>query len=59
LTCVSTAQQQLKHSSIINTIFHTNPKHSPIEATMKKLNSIPGKTSTLTDLPFQLDPNHK
>ena len=44
--CVSTTQQQLKHPCIINTVSSTNPKHSPIPATMKKINSIPAKTST-------------
>lgn len=44
-----TAQQQLKHPSFINTIFSTNPKHSPTPPTLKKINySSPGKTSTLS-----------
>ena len=42
--CVSPAQQQLKHPCVINTVFSTNPKHSPIQATVKKINSIPAKT---------------
>ena len=44
--CVRTAQQWLKHPCVINTVFSTNPKHSPIQATMKKINPIPAKTST-------------
>jgi len=42
----STAQQQLKHPCLINAVFHTDPKHSPILATVKKISSIPAKTGT-------------
>jgi len=59
--CVSTAQQQLKHPCVINTVFSTNAKHSPILATMKKINSFPAKASAVplkdglcTDSPFYL-----
>ncbi|KAK4810943.1 hypothetical protein QYF61_013351, partial [Mycteria americana] len=37
---------QLKHLCIINTVFSTNPKHSPIPATIKKINSISAETRT-------------
>jgi len=38
-----------KHCScVISTVSSTNPKHSPALATMKKINSTPTKTSTLT-----------
>jgi len=40
-------RQGLKHPCIINTVFSTNPKHGPIQATIKKINSIPAKTSTM------------
>ena len=50
--CVSTAQQWLKYPWIINTVFSTYPKHSPILATMKKTNSIPAETCTQTQLGF-------
>ena len=43
--CVSPAQQYRKHPCVINTVFSTNPKHSPTPATVKKTNSIPAKTS--------------
>ena len=46
LRASTTAQQSLKHPHIINTVFSTNLKHSPILATMKKINSLPAKTST-------------
>ncbi|KAK4816014.1 hypothetical protein QYF61_011004 [Mycteria americana] len=39
-------QQQLKHLCIINTVFSTNPKHSPIPATIKKIDSISAETRT-------------
>ena len=35
-----------KHCPIINTVSSTNPKQSPVSATMKKTNSIPAKSST-------------
>lgn len=44
--CVSTAQQYWKHLYIINIVFSTNPNHSSILATMKKINSTPAKIST-------------
>jgi len=34
---VSTAQQQLKHQYVINTIITINPKYSSVPATMKKI----------------------
>lgn len=43
--CVSTAQQQRKHSCVINIVSITNPKHTSTLATTKKTNSIPAKTS--------------
>ena len=45
--CVSTTQQQLKHPSVINTVFSTNEMHSPILVPMKKINSTPAKISTI------------
>jgi len=48
--CVSTAQQELKHSCIINTVFSKNPKHSPIQATTEKINSIRSKPAQLENL---------
>lgn len=36
----------IAETSIINTVFSTNPKHSPIITTVKKIDSIPAKTST-------------
>ena len=44
--CVSTAQQYLQRRCVTNTVFITNPKHSPILATVKKINPTPAKTST-------------
>ena len=44
---VSPAQQELKHPCVINTVYSTNPKHSPTLATMEKINPIPAKTSTI------------
>ncbi|KAK4811256.1 hypothetical protein QYF61_022153 [Mycteria americana] len=46
---IGRVKQQLKHLCVINTVFSTNPKHSPIAATIKKINSI----STETRTPFQ------
>jgi len=46
---VSAAQPQLKHPSVISTVFSTNPKHSPVPATTMKILSTPAKTSTLPD----------
>lgn len=43
--CVSTAQQELKYPSFI-TLSNTNPNHSRILATVKKINSTQAKTST-------------
>ena len=43
---VSPAQQERKHPWVISTVFSTDPNHSPILATVKKINSIPAKTST-------------
>lgn len=43
---VSTLQPPLKHSCVIHTAFTTVPKHSPVPATGKKVNSDPAKTST-------------
>lgn len=42
----STVLQQLKHQCGISTVSSTDPKHSTISATMKKMNSIPAKVST-------------
>ena len=44
--CVSPARQQQKLPCSINTVFSTNLKHSPILATMRKMNSLPVKIST-------------
>ena len=46
LNCVNTAEQWRKHPCVIHSVFSTNPNHSPILATMKKINSTPAKTST-------------
>jgi len=43
---VSAVQQQLKHPCVINTVLDTNPKHSTIQATRKKINSSLAKTGT-------------
>ena len=43
---VSTAQQQQEHPCVIDIVFSTNPKYSPIPATLKKINSVPAKSST-------------
>ena len=45
--CVSIAQQQQKYPCVINTVFVTSPKHNTIPAAMKKMNSVPAKTSTI------------
>lgn len=42
---MSTAWQELKHLSVINTVFITNPKNNPTQTTMKKFYSIPPKTN--------------
>ena len=44
--CVRAAQQKLKHPWVVSTVFGTNPKHSNMQATMEKINSVPAKTST-------------
>ena len=44
--CVSTAQQQPEQPCATNTAFNTNPKQSPIPATIEKINSVPAKIST-------------
>ena len=44
--CVSTAQHSLKHPCVTNSVSSTNPKHSPIPATLKKITSVPAKAST-------------
>lgn len=44
--CASAAQQEPKHSCAINTVLATNPKHIPIPAAMKNINSIPAGLST-------------
>jgi len=38
---------QLNHPCVINSIFTTNPNPSPIQAAMKKMNSIPNKHGTV------------
>lgn len=43
--CVSSVQQDLKYPCV-NTVFSTNLKHRPIQATVEKSNSIPAKSST-------------
>lgn len=43
--CVSTAQQQLKHPCIINTISSTNLKYSPILTAVKKITWIAAGSS--------------
>ena len=43
---VSTAQQGREHPGVTNTVSSTNPKHSPIPATVKKTNSVPAEPST-------------
>lgn len=47
LLCVIAAQQKLKHVLISNTACSTNPKHYPMLTTVKKIISIPAKTSKL------------
>ena len=44
---VSPAQQGRKHPCAINTVSSTNPKHSPIPATVKKMNSTPAESSVV------------
>jgi len=45
---VSTAHQGLKYPcAIINTVLVTKAKNSPVQATMKKIKSIPAKNSIL------------
>lgn len=46
-SCVSTVHQQLKCPCVVNTVLDTNPKHSPIQATMKNINSLAAITSTM------------
>jgi len=45
--CVSTAQRELKHPCVNSTVSSTNPRHSPIPATKKEINSIPAQTSAM------------
>lgn len=45
--CASTAQQQLNHWCVINTDSIINPKHGTTLATVKKINFMQAKTSTL------------
>ena len=51
--CVSTAQRELKHPCVISAVSSTNPKHSPIPATMKKIYSIPAKTNIKMNVTWQ------
>lgn len=39
--CVSIAHKQIKHLCVTNSLCSTNTKHSPIQATVKKINSQP------------------
>ena len=48
--CVNTAQQELKHVCIMRTVFSTNPKHSPISVTTKKINSFPANISKRSEV---------
>lgn len=48
----STAQQQRKHWCAINTVLVTNPKHSTIQAAMKKINVNSGRPSITLQLIF-------
>lgn len=41
--CVSSAQQQLKHPSVVNVVMASNPKHSTIAVAMKKISSYPSQ----------------
>lgn len=43
---MSAAQQQLKHQCAIIIILIENPKHSVIQASANKINSVPSKTRT-------------
>jgi len=43
----STLQQWPKHWCIINTVLATDPKHNTVRASMKKVNSILDRPSTL------------
>lgn len=44
--CASTAQQQLKHGSVISTVLATDLQHSNILAAVRKISSIPASPST-------------
>lgn len=46
---VSTAQQELKHRCVTNTVCIVNPEHSTALATVKKINSVPAKTSAVIE----------
>jgi len=43
-------EKELKYPHVINTVLVTNPKPYAILDTVKKINSIPTKTSTVTEL---------
>lgn len=53
LACVTSAQQYRKHPCPVNTVYSTNLNYNLILASMKKINSIPAKTSTLTKKTLQ------
>ena len=55
--CVSTAQQYWKHPCATSTVFSTDPKHSPILATVKEINSTPAKLAQ--DATYYFLPNLK
>jgi len=42
----STVQRWVKHHCVVNTVFTTNPKHSTLQMTMKKIHSVQAQTST-------------
>ena len=50
--CAGAVQQQPKHRCVINTVLGTNPKHSTIQAAMRKVNSIPAWPSLVWWQPF-------
>lgn len=46
---ISIAQQQLKHQLVFRIIFMLNPKCISLQATRRKIHSIPDETKTLCE----------
>lgn len=44
--CAGIAQQQTKHWCVINTVLFTNPRHSTIQAAIKKITLMPARSGT-------------